>query len=621
MPNVSGPEILNEGWLTKSPPTKRIWRGRWRKRWFTLHAGEIPGQYILSYYTDRKSRKLKGSINLDQCEQVDRGFKFEDKNLKFDYMFNIKTPSRTYYLAADTEPEMELWVKCICKICSLQVTSEIDECTYQDELAEIQEKSLNTDVSSPISSSPYILVSECITGKTPILPNQPIEEYNALQQQNIKSYYGRPRNHANESYDSYDPVPAPTYLNFGPKAYDTPRLLQAPPKGSQEEVNYCYFIKNNFGSPLQSPTDTESVFTDDDWSHNVSAQTDSNKSTRPSNSSSVDVDSASQQLNNFRIPDVVPLAPPRPPKPSHIAIPQTYHNLQCSKTIKSDGSKSGTHSKSNSNSDQVVAPINDEMYDFPRSHHLEMTNDVRGTLSRRHCYNNAAPSSIDGHIFTYDASPKPSTSTNIFQYGDDLVDEPASPISQNSSTTAYSNLPSPILLDTPLMPPPVVNRCLKPKRKLSDTRSIASSTAEPPSPRPAPCVDRKLKPTMTFGTMPCQRKAFEVEYDNVSRRHRAAPSPTPPSLGRSYESLVDYDNEQIYHSFPDLNKSKILEYLDLDLDSKSNKHVRNAKAEPLRSPGANTVYKKVDFMKTEAFNNTRNELEKERNKNVPILKK
>lgn len=43
------------------------------------------------------------------------------------------------------------------------------------------------------------------------------------------------------------------------------------------------------------------------------------------------------------------------------------------------------------------------------------------------------------------------------------------------------------------MPPPVVNRELKPKRKLSDSLSVSSNT-EPSSPRAAPCVDRKLKP-------------------------------------------------------------------------------------------------------------------------------
>lgn len=39
-------------------------------------------------------------------------------------MFDIKTPNRTYYLAADTEEEMKEWVKYICNICSLKGTTD-----------------------------------------------------------------------------------------------------------------------------------------------------------------------------------------------------------------------------------------------------------------------------------------------------------------------------------------------------------------------------------------------------------------------------------------------------------------------------------------------------------------
>ena len=35
-----------------------------------LRQGTMPGQYVLEYYVDRTARKLKGSIDLDQCEQV-----------------------------------------------------------------------------------------------------------------------------------------------------------------------------------------------------------------------------------------------------------------------------------------------------------------------------------------------------------------------------------------------------------------------------------------------------------------------------------------------------------------------------------------------------------------------
>ncbi|KAJ8946270.1 hypothetical protein NQ318_023120 [Aromia moschata] len=96
-------EIVFEGWLTKSPPTKRIWRARWRRRYFLLrHSGELPGQYILTYYTDRNCRKLKGVIDLDHCEQVDLGLKLDERKLKFDHVFDIRDadsyllPSRRY---------------------------------------------------------------------------------------------------------------------------------------------------------------------------------------------------------------------------------------------------------------------------------------------------------------------------------------------------------------------------------------------------------------------------------------------------------------------------------------------------------------------------------------------
>lgn len=123
-------EVYHEGWLIKSPPTKRIWRARWRRRWFTLKQGELPGQYVLEYYTDRKCRKLKGIIDLDQCEQVDAGLRLDRQKEKYAHMFDVKTPTRTYYLAADTEEDMRGWVNCICHVCQLQETQTNEERPY-----------------------------------------------------------------------------------------------------------------------------------------------------------------------------------------------------------------------------------------------------------------------------------------------------------------------------------------------------------------------------------------------------------------------------------------------------------------------------------------------------------
>lgn len=101
-----------------------IYKQRWRRRWFTLKQGEIPEQFCLEYYADRKCRKLKGVIDLDQCEQVDCGLRLENRKQKFQFMFDIKTPKRIYYLAADTEADMRDWVNCICQVCHLHDTKQ-----------------------------------------------------------------------------------------------------------------------------------------------------------------------------------------------------------------------------------------------------------------------------------------------------------------------------------------------------------------------------------------------------------------------------------------------------------------------------------------------------------------
>lgn len=120
--------FLNKISYLPFPP--RIFQ-RWRRRWFSLrHSGELPGQFLLTYYTDRNCRKVKGAINLDRCEQVDLGLKLEEKKLKFDHVFDIKTPTRTYYLAADTENEMKSWVTCISRVCDLKCTSGEEDCKY-----------------------------------------------------------------------------------------------------------------------------------------------------------------------------------------------------------------------------------------------------------------------------------------------------------------------------------------------------------------------------------------------------------------------------------------------------------------------------------------------------------
>lgn len=43
-----------------------------------------------------------------------------NRKVKYPFMFDVKTPKRIYYLAAETEEEMNKWVECVCQVCSLK---------------------------------------------------------------------------------------------------------------------------------------------------------------------------------------------------------------------------------------------------------------------------------------------------------------------------------------------------------------------------------------------------------------------------------------------------------------------------------------------------------------------
>lgn len=58
--------------------------------------------------------------------QVDTGLEFENSKNKYQHMFDVRTPKRIYYLAADTEDEMMKWVHNVCHVCGLKAYSDDD---------------------------------------------------------------------------------------------------------------------------------------------------------------------------------------------------------------------------------------------------------------------------------------------------------------------------------------------------------------------------------------------------------------------------------------------------------------------------------------------------------------
>ncbi|XP_006627853.1 GRB2-associated-binding protein 2 isoform X1 [Lepisosteus oculatus] len=122
---MSGGEIICQGWLRKSPPEKKLRRYAWKKRWFILRSGRMSGDPdVLEYYKNDHSKKPIRVIDLHCCEQVDAGLTFNRKDFQDSFVFDIKTSDRTFYLVAETEDDMNKWVRCICQICGFNQSEE-----------------------------------------------------------------------------------------------------------------------------------------------------------------------------------------------------------------------------------------------------------------------------------------------------------------------------------------------------------------------------------------------------------------------------------------------------------------------------------------------------------------
>nr|XP_014348124.1 PREDICTED: GRB2-associated-binding protein 1 [Latimeria chalumnae] len=128
---MSGGEIVCSGWLRKSPPEKKLRRYAWKKRWFVLRSGRLTGDPdVLEYYKNDHTKKPIRVIDLNLCEQVDAGLTFNKKEFESSYIFDIKTIDRIFYLVADSEEEMNKWVRCICDICGFNPTDDEHQLHY-----------------------------------------------------------------------------------------------------------------------------------------------------------------------------------------------------------------------------------------------------------------------------------------------------------------------------------------------------------------------------------------------------------------------------------------------------------------------------------------------------------
>lgn len=530
-------------------------------------------------------------------------------------MFDIKTPKRVYYLCAETEQEMNRWVDCVCQVCGLKIFSQDDyppvsldhlsptppSATPPTPMHSIphDHPALDSPSLSPSSpgssiSGPYIPISTCFTGKR--TPNTSSSFPFGDDIPPLRATENHRSSIPNEMAppvpiicpDSQPPLmqaPSPPTVNTGAiprECYDNHRQLR--PSGATSEDTLS--IKSPLG------TDGGSVFSDDEMppsSYKVEAKffSEGNRAISGTQSSrdlySKDghwegqcnpavISSGSVGSMGALASDVRGLslsdddhqltAPPRPPKPAHLAeIPhQTYPNVETSsKTplVRRNSSKEKLRNGVGGTliiTDNIVASGPEPSpasvcSSLPPSSPREVSEEAYGVIIRsqqyseavspqavdrvkqRHCYNNFVPTPKQNHVFSYDHDKT-----------GDL--EPLDP--RISPAAIYSNI------GQTNKSPPAVNRGLKP-RKNSEVSNLSASDLSPPlsgggipevvgaiggSPVPPssapPVVDRNLKPvknppeplTKAFVLDPAPTRLMK----HNQRKPRAAPSPTPPSM-------------------------------------------------------------------------------------------
>ncbi|XP_037506545.2 GRB2-associated-binding protein 1 [Rhipicephalus sanguineus] len=696
-------EVVYEGWLVKSPPERRIRRAKWRRRWFVLRpSGQVPQQYVLEYYTDQTYRKLKGTIDLDQCDQVDAELEVVTKSK---FMFDIKTSKRTYYLVADSEAIMNKWVDCICKVCGLRMRVETEggsEETQAEASSEPAKQSLPSD-ESPIpaepappslstaaehpsslsndDSNPYIPISECITGK-PVGNGLP----RSCPESKLVDFYDTPR--CSTGRTSPDPV------------MDAMCRMPRPPEKPVRELSGASLLD----STVPAPKVNWNTYPEDSPAPGMPASGqalnyDPVPPLRPTSSREDVVEPATSQSSNVYNGDTlgragltlrkagragmsVPPAPltrqnateesydrppaarpssacnnagstaditgdevipPRPPKPANIRIrpvasgydvpPPPSQQPRMPQQDSYDVPRSAGGMRDGYSIPPCPVPVLRheaydvpaapsrgpyELYDLPRSAEpvprtasggiplpprlsLDETYDFPKSAmspdglnlsvpapaapgSRKHAYCNAPVGTFNSreNIFNYEYRP----SFTEFVAKDDGDAQQAPP-------GAYANLSS----NSPSTPnlaavPPAINRGLKP-RKASTEGTSPGGHVFPLAPPP---VNRSRSHT-TSGR-PRQRSKGDL----------LAPDEDCWSNASSSRRNSTNDDPGIRQPSAGAKKKGEIQYLDLDLDSDP------APAQSPRSPeqrtgGTSTVYRTVDFVKTKAFNTTRQDVE------------
>ncbi|NWR52836.1 GAB1 protein, partial [Regulus satrapa] len=562
----------------------------WKRRWFVLRSGRLTGDPdVLEYYKNDHAKKPIRIIDLNLCQQVDAGLTFNKKEFENSYIFDINTIDRVFYLVADSEEEMNKWVRCICDICGFNPT---DEDAVKPPVSSLQPPA---ELPLPISTSPPSMQAESSLPSPYRLINVPPLESSSGQEDpqdyllliNCQSKKPEPmRSHA----DSAKSSSSETDCNDNLPSHKNPA-----PSGSKHAVNGFFPQQGVYDSPpsrsaLTQP-DSSLYNLPRSYSQDVLPKAASPSGTdaegeqhvfnTPSTTSldaqmrhiSISYDIPPTPGGTYQIPRTFPegtlsqtskletipdIPPPRPPKPHQAADRSPVETCSISRTASDTDSSycipaaGAPPSRSNTISTGDLNVFRKEIssqdcYDIPRTFPNDRSNSLEG---------------FHNHF-------KNRSMLTVGSVSSEELDENYVPMNPNSPPRQHSSSFTEPIQETnyvPMIPgtfdfslfgmqvPPPAHMGFRSSPKTPPRRSVPAAECEPPP------VDRNLKPDRKAKPAPLEIKPLP-EWEELQAPVRSPitrsfardssrfpVSPRPDSVHSTTSSSDSHDSEENYVS-------------------------------------------------------------------------
>ncbi|XP_069320039.1 GRB2-associated-binding protein 3 isoform X1 [Eulemur rufifrons] len=590
---MSAGDAVCTGWLVKSPPERKLQRYAWRKRWFVLRRGRMSGNPdVLEYYRNKHSSKPIRVIDLSECtvwKHVGPGF--VRKEFQNNFVFIVKTTSRTFYLVAKTEEEMQVWVHSISQVCNLghledSTADSMESLSHMPSSLQPSPASCLHTAQSASSSLPrddpntnaiateetrsesellflpdYLVLSNCETGRL----------HHASLPTRCDSWSNSDRSLEQTSFDDVfvdclQSLPSSHLVH--PSRHGN-GSQEAPSTRPQAALIWSKEINGPSRDHLSSSSLLET-------SLNATIQVDKNQGSLPCGAKELDI--------------MASTPPPRPPKPSHLSERCQEEQLLWS----------GHSSSKKPGCTLVPRRISLSGLDNMRTWKADVEGqplrhrDKRLSLNLPSRFSPMYPTTAASAEDSYMPMSPQATASGLGSHcsPDDYI-----PMSSGSMTSPLPELPA------DLEPPPV-NRDLKPQRK----------------PRPPPLDLRNLSTIREHAsltrthTVPCNRTSFLSPERNGINPARFFANPVSREEEDSYIQMEEHQTASSLSSGALMWTKKFsLDYLALDFNSASPAPIQQ---KLLLSEEQRVDYVQVDEQKTQALQSTRQEWTDERQSKV-----